>query len=119
MYYSSAQQIDFIRNLNISHFTFSKHLKNSTIYLKKYLFTTELVLNAKVKNIFILELALKLEKDRKIFNKNKLLNSLSRSILMCLNNSLVSSLTTTSMVKLNSKKIRYLVKNSQSWSEKV
>lgn len=106
LYYSSAQQIDFIRNLNISHFTFSKHLKNGTIYLKKYLFTTEPVLNAKVKNISILELALKLEKDRKIFNKNKPLNSLSRSVLMCLDNSSVSSLTTTSMVKLDSRKVK-------------
>lgn len=57
MYYSSAQKIDFIRNLNISHFTFSKHLKNGSLYLGKYLFTKEPVLNAKVKNISILELA--------------------------------------------------------------
>lgn len=91
LYYSSAQQIDFIRNLNISHFTFSKHLKKSSLYLGKYLFTKEPVLNAKVKNISILDLALILEKDRKLFNKNKPLNSLSRSVLMCLDNSSVSS----------------------------
>ena len=40
----------------------------------------------KVTNISILNLALQLEKDRKLFNKNKPLNSLSRSVLMCLDN---------------------------------
>nr|WLF85157.1 hypothetical protein [Amanita phalloides] len=83
LYYSSTQQIDFIKNLNISHFTFSKHLKNGSYYLGKYLFSRELKLNAKVKDITLLELALQLEKDRKLFNKNKPLNSLSRSVLMC------------------------------------
>jgi len=85
MYYSSTQQKDFIINLNISHFTFSKHLKKGSYYLGKYLFSREQELNAKVQDISILELALKLEKDRKLFNKNKPINSLSRSILMCCN----------------------------------
>lgn len=86
LYYSSTQQKDFIVNLNISHFTFSKHLEKGSYYLGKYLFSREPVLNAKVKNISILELALQLEKDRKIFNKNKPLNSLSRTVLVCLEN---------------------------------
>jgi hypothetical protein len=86
LYYSSTQQIDFIKNLNISHFTFSKHLKRGSYYLGKYLFTREPVLRAKVKDITLLELALQLEKDRKLFNKNKPLNSLSNSVLMCLDN---------------------------------
>ena len=86
LYYSSTQQIDFIKNLNISHFTFSKHLKNGSYYLGKYLFTREAELHAKVKDISIIKLALQLEKDRKLFNKNKPLNSLSRSVLMCLDN---------------------------------
>ena len=86
LYYSSTQQKDFIKNLNISHFTFSKHLKNSSYYLGKYLFTREAELHAKVKDISIIKLALQLEKDRKLFNKNKPLNSLSRSVLMCLDN---------------------------------
>ena len=91
LYYSSTQQIDFIKNLNISHFTFSKHLKNGSFYLGKYLFTRESELHAKVKDISIIELALQLEKDRKLYNKNKPLNSLSRSVLMCLvNNSVIS-----------------------------
>lgn len=83
LYYSSTQQTDFIKNLNISHFTFSKHLKKGTYYLNKYLFTRESELNAKVKDISIINLALQLEKDRKLFNKNKPINSLSKSVLMC------------------------------------
>ena len=89
LYYSSTQQKDFIKNLNISHFTFSKHLKNGSYYLGKYLFTREAELHAKVKDISIIKLALQLEKDRKLFNKNKPLNSLSRSVLMCLDNNSV------------------------------
>lgn len=92
LYYSSIQQKDFIINLNISHFTFTKHLKNGSYYLGKYLFTREPVLQAKVKDITILKLALQLEKDRKLFNKNKPLNSLSRRVLMCLDNNTYSSL---------------------------
>jgi hypothetical protein len=82
LYYSSTQQIDFINNLNISHFTFTKHLKKGTYYLQKYFFTRKPELTAKVKNISILDLALQLEKDRHKFNKNKPLNSLSRSVLL-------------------------------------
>jgi hypothetical protein len=51
-------------------------------YLGKYLFTRELVLTAKVKDISLLDLALMLEKDRVKFNKNKPLNSLSKSVLL-------------------------------------
>ena len=91
LYYSSTQQKDFIKNLNISHFTFSKHLKNGSYYLGKYLFTREAELHAKVKDISIIKLALQLEKDRKLFNKNKPLNSLSRSVLMSLDNSISAS----------------------------
>ena len=90
LYYSSTQQKDFIINLNISHFTFSKHLKNGSYYLGKYLFSREPVLNVKVSDISILELALQLEKNRKLFNKNKPLNSLSKTVLMCLDNNTYS-----------------------------
>jgi hypothetical protein len=82
LYYSSTQQKDFIINLNIAHFTFNKHLKNGTYYLGKYLFTIEPVLTAKVKVFSLLDLALMLEKDRVKYNKNKPLNSLSRSVLL-------------------------------------
>jgi hypothetical protein len=82
LYYSSTQQKDFIVNLNISHFTFTKHLNNGTYYLGKYLFSRKPELNVKIKNIPVLDLALQLEKDRQIFNKNKPLNSLSKSVLM-------------------------------------
>nr|QCI56433.1 hypothetical protein [Hypsizygus marmoreus] len=76
------QQKDFINNLNISHFTFTKHLNKGTYYLGKYLFTRKPELTAKIKDISILDLALQLEKDRIKFNKNKPLNSLSRSVLL-------------------------------------
>ena len=82
LYYSSTQQKDFIINLNISHFTFSKHLKKGSYYLGKYLFSRAPELTAKVKDISVLELALQLENDRKKFNKNKPLNSSSKSVLM-------------------------------------
>jgi hypothetical protein len=82
---------DFIVNLNISHFTFiitmtcvsrAKHLNKGSNYLGKYLFSRFPEITAKVKDISKLDLALQLEKDRKIFNKNKPLNSLSRSVLL-------------------------------------
>nr|QKJ80187.1 hypothetical protein [Hypsizygus marmoreus] len=82
LYFSSMQQKDFINNLNISHFTFTKHLNKGTYYLGKYLFTRKPELTAKIKDISILDLALQLEKDRIKFNKNKPLNSLSRSVLL-------------------------------------
>lgn len=82
LYYSSRQQIDFINNLNISHFTFTKHLKKGTFYLGKYLFTRKPELTCKVKDISLLELQIQLEKDRVKFNKNKPLNSLSNSVLI-------------------------------------
>lgn len=82
LYYSSMQQKDFITNLNIHYVTFNKHLKNGTYYLGKYLFSRETVLTAKVKEISILDLTLMLEKDRVKYNKNKPLNSLSKSVLL-------------------------------------
>jgi hypothetical protein len=50
--------------------------------LGKYLFSRFPENTAKVKDISKLDLALHPEKDRKIFNKNKPLNSLSRSVLL-------------------------------------
>uniref|UniRef100_UPI0023F21F5F GIY-YIG homing endonuclease n=1 Tax=Cyathus striatus TaxID=68777 RepID=UPI0023F21F5F len=82
LYFSSTQQKDFIINLNISHFTFTKHLNKGTYYLGKYLFTRFPETTAKVKDISILELALQLEKDRQKFNKNKPLTSLSKSLIL-------------------------------------
>ena len=98
LYYSSTQQLDFIKNLNISHFTFSKHLKNGSYYLGKYLFTREAELHARVKDISLIKLQLQLENDRKLFNKNKPLNSLSRSVLMCLENTTCSDKEDSSML---------------------
>jgi hypothetical protein len=87
-----------------------KHLNKGTYYLGKYLFYrfppwplaillplqeqplsedrgsagrgAKAEITAKIKNISILELALQLENDRKNFNKNKPLNSLSKSVLL-------------------------------------
>lgn len=80
LYYSSLQQKDFINKLNIHYMTFNKHLKNNTYYLGKYSFSRELVLNVKKANISVLDMALKLQKDRIIFNKNKPINRESKTI---------------------------------------
>ena len=82
LYYSSTQQIDFIRKINIHHTTFTKHLNNGTYYLGKYLFLREPVLTAKVKDMNDSDLSLMLEKDRLKFNINKPLNSLSKSVIL-------------------------------------
>lgn len=82
LYYSSTQQIDFIRKLNIHHTTFTKHINKGTYYLGKYLFLREPVLTAKVEYKNDVELFSMLEKDRLKFNKNKPLHSLSKSVLI-------------------------------------
>gem|GEM_PF-1874004 len=82
LYYSSTQQIDFIRKLNIHHTTFTKHLNKGTYYLGKYLFLREPVLTARVEYKSDVELFSMLEKDRLKFNKNKPLHRLSRSVVI-------------------------------------
>jgi len=82
LYFSSTKQIDFIRKLNIHHVTFSKHLEKGTFYLGKYFFSRVPVLTAKVKEISSFNLALMLEQDRVKYNKNKPLNSLSKSVIL-------------------------------------
>ena len=80
LYYSSTQQIDFIRKLNLHHTTLTKHLNNRTYYLGKYIFLREPVLTAKVKYLSSSDLSFMLEKDRLKFNKIKPLNSLSKAV---------------------------------------
>lgn len=80
LYFSSTQQIDFIRKFNLHHTTFTKHLINSTYYLGKYLFLREPVLTAKVKDLSDSDLFLMLGKDRLKFNKTKPLNSLTKAV---------------------------------------
>lgn len=82
LYYFTMQQKDFISKLNISHFTFTKHLTKGTYYLGKYLFLREQVDTAKVTNMLLPDIALMLQKDRVKFNKNKPINSLSKSVLI-------------------------------------
>ena len=80
LYYFSTQQRDFITKFNIHHTTFTKHLTKNTYYLGKYLFSRVPVLTAKVKSMSHMDLATLLEKDRIVYNKNKPLNRLSKSV---------------------------------------
>ena len=80
LYYSSPQQINFIRKLNLHHTTLTKHLNHGTYYLGKYLFLRQPVLTAKVKNLNDSDLSRMLEKDRLKFNKTKSLNSLAKPV---------------------------------------
>jgi hypothetical protein len=80
LYYSSSQQIDFIKNLSIHHTTLSKHLEAGTYYLGKYLFLREPVLTAKVKDITVVDLLLSLERDRLKFNKVKSLTKSAKAV---------------------------------------
>jgi len=82
LYYFTLQQKDFISKLNISHFTFTKHLEKGTYYLGKYLFLREKVKTAEVINIPLPDIALMLQKDRVKFNKNKPLGSLTKAVLL-------------------------------------
>jgi len=79
LYYYTNEQINLIKNFNIHHTTFTKHLNKGTYYLGKYLFLREPVLTAKVKDISDLDLALMLENDRIKFNKNKPLKNIKIS----------------------------------------
>ena len=82
LYYGSNQQIDFINNLNIHHSTLTKHINNGTYYLRKYLFSRDIELTAKVLDMNIVDLAIKLEQDRVQFNRNKPISSISQSVVL-------------------------------------
>lgn len=71
LYYSSIKQIDFIKHINVHHTTFTKHLKNGTFYLGKYVFTREIVSTALDQRMNLTELSQMLAKDRVKFNKIK------------------------------------------------
>lgn len=82
LYYSTTQQKDFISKLNISHFTFTKHLTKGTYYLGKYLFLRERIYTARSSDMTLAEIALMLKRDRVKFNREKPLNSSSKAILL-------------------------------------
>jgi len=82
LFYGSNKQIDFINLLDIHHSTLTKHVKNGTYYLGKYLFSREIVPTAKVIDMNVIDIALMLEQDRIIYNKNKSINSLSQSVIL-------------------------------------
>lgn len=81
LYYFTLQQKDFISKLNISHFTFTKHLNKGSYYLGKYLFLRERIETAKNTDMTLPEIALMLQQDRVKFNKYKPVNSLNKSVL--------------------------------------
>lgn len=82
LYYFTTQQKDFISKLNISHFTFTKHLTKGTCYLGKYLFLRERIGTAKVTEMTLPEIAIMLQQDRVNFNKSKPVNCLSKRVLL-------------------------------------
>jgi hypothetical protein len=82
LFFSTTQQKDFISKLNISHFTFTKHLTKGTYYLGKYLFLRERISTARSSDMTLAEIALMLKRDRVRFNKEKPLNGSSKAILL-------------------------------------
>ena len=76
------KQIDFIKRLNISHTTFTKHLVKGTYYLGKYQFTREIVNDAVMSELSVFELQNILKADRVVFNRNKPKNSNSTSVVL-------------------------------------
>lgn len=82
LYYFTSQQKDFISKLNISHFTFTKHLTKGTYYLGKYLFLRERIDTAKVTEMTLPEIAIMLQQDRVKFNRSKPVSSWSKSVLL-------------------------------------
>jgi len=82
LYFSTTQQKDFISKLNISHFTFTKHLEKGTYYLGKYLFLRERISTARPSDMTLAEIALMLKTDRVKFNIEKPLNGSSKAILL-------------------------------------
>lgn len=82
LYYSSTQEIDFIKKFNIHHTTFTKHLNNATYYLGKYIFSRQPVLTSKVKGLNERDLFLMLKKDRVKFNISKPISSLAKPVIL-------------------------------------
>ena len=82
LYFSTSQQKDFISKLNISHFTFTKHLTKGTHYLGKYLFLRERISTARLSDMTLAEIALMLKRDRVKFNKEKPVYGSSKAILL-------------------------------------
>ena len=82
LYFSTAQQKDFISKLNISHITFTKHLTNGTYYLGKYLFLRKRISTARSSDMTLAEIALMLKRDRVKFNKEKPVYGSSKAILL-------------------------------------
>lgn len=63
LYFYTKKISDFF-HVGIHYITLKKHLKKGTYYLGKYKFSKEFVPSAKYKKISLLELDLKLKRDR-------------------------------------------------------
>lgn len=86
-YFFSNKQIEFITILGINHTTFSKHLKNGTYYLGKYVFSHEIIEQAIYTDISINDICIMLQKDRIYNNRNKPISSFSKSVILLHNSS--------------------------------
>jgi hypothetical protein len=82
LYFSSEQQIDFIRKLNIHHSTFSKHLNSDSLYLNKFVFSREFLPGTKIIPPKVGELVTLLENARVSHNKNKKVVPYSKPIIL-------------------------------------
>jgi hypothetical protein len=82
LYHSSNKQIDFIKQLNIHHTTFTKHLTHGTYYLGKYLFSRDLIEGAVVADMTLFDLQNQLAQDRVRYNLNKPVNSNSVAVVL-------------------------------------
>ena len=68
LFYSSTRKDDFTIVLKINYFTLDKHIQKGTIYLKRYTISRVAAMGAKVLNLSLNEIALKLQEDRRSFS---------------------------------------------------
>jgi hypothetical protein len=74
LYYFTYDQNDFVINLKIHLKTLKKHLNNETYYLRRYSFSRKLVETARNLDLSLVDLRLKLNKERNHYKKNKSIN---------------------------------------------
>lgn len=65
LYYYSNDLNKSLEYLKIHKLNYEKHLRKGTYYLRRYLFTRDLIPTARVKGMTLTEFAIKLEQDRK------------------------------------------------------
>lgn len=82
LYYFSTLQKDFIKNFYIHFETLKKHLNNGIYYSRKHSFSRKWVNETKISDITVLDLVLRLQKNRIKYNKNKSITNETRTILL-------------------------------------